>query len=62
MPENRYYTVTQEREVKISASSPSEAVEIATKVFRGESPDSITTPGQIRSQIREKDIQAREDI
>lgn len=33
MPEIRYYTVTQEREIKISASDPVEAAALAKRVF-----------------------------
>lgn len=62
MPESGYYTVTQEREVRISASSPAEAVALADRVFNQEAIVSDQTPGRILSNVRELNIEARRDI
>lgn len=62
MPELRYYTVTQEREVKVSASSPIQAACIADDVFSGRVPeDDVSVKPNIVSPIREREIVARED-
>lgn len=62
MPEIRYYTVTQEREVKVAANSPADAVMIANKAFDGELTDSTQLPpGRVTTSVRERDISARED-
>lgn len=60
MPENRYYTVTQEREVKVQASTPLEAGEFAQHVFDGKPLDG-EIKGRIRSPIRDRDLNVRED-
>lgn len=60
MPENRYYTVTQEREVKVSATSPLEAAEFAQHVFDGK-PLEGEIQGRIRSAVRDRDLNVRED-
>lgn len=61
MPELRYYTVTQEREVKVSANSPIEAAQIADAAFKGViQKDDPSGPG-ITNPVRERDITVRED-
>jgi hypothetical protein len=63
MPEIRYYTATQEREVKIWASSPGEAAQIADAIFnddKTEEPDQDAL-SRIRSPIRERSLDVRED-
>lgn len=59
MPEIRYYTVTQEREVKVAANSPIDAINLAERIFsntkRPEDQINIITP------IRERAIDVRED-
>lgn len=62
MPELRYYTVTQEREVKVSANTPIEAAEIANVIFNGtiqEGDQSVAH--HIVSPVRERELVARED-
>ena len=61
MPEVRYYTVTQEREVKVWANSPIEAAEIADAAFNNKvEKDSVEAP-HVRSPVRERSIDVRED-
>lgn len=62
MPEIRYYTVTQEREVKVSASSPIEAAQIGDAAFSGriEEGDQSVAP-HILNPVRERSIDVRED-
>lgn len=62
MPEIRHFTVSQTREVKISASSPIEAAGLADKVFTGET--TTSTPGdttKVETPIRDRDLSVRED-
>lgn len=63
MPEIRNYTVTQERELKVSANSPIDAARIANAVFKGEDPAEVLEDifGHATSPIRNRDIVARED-
>jgi hypothetical protein len=59
MPKIRYYTVTQTREVKVSADSPTEATILADRLFRG-----IKKPEDqlhVQSAIVEIEISAREN-
>lgn len=59
MPEIHYYTVTQEREVKVSATNPTDAVVLAQRVFsKTKKPED-----QINVQMwpRETYISVRED-
>lgn len=58
MPEARYYTVTQEREVKIVANSPIEAAQIASSFLNDKTSD---IPAQILSPIKERELRVRED-
>lgn len=58
MPEIRYYTVTQEREVRVTANSPGEAAAFADAVFHQKPTD---LPATQRGPIRELDLVARED-
>ena len=59
MPEIRYYTVTQEREVKVSANSPIDAANLAQRIFS----DTKKPEDQINivQPIRERSIDVRED-
>lgn len=59
MPEIRYYTVTQEREVKVWANSPVDAAVIADGKFNGYTPSQIE--GAATTEIRTRDIVVRED-
>lgn len=61
MPEIKYYTVTQEREVKVSANSPADAVRVADAAFKGEDHDFRDIGGAVQTPIRDRDIHARED-
>lgn len=66
MPPIRYYTVTQEREVKLSASSALEAAQIATAAFNNpaylnEIQETDLPEGHITREIRERDLVVRED-
>lgn len=61
MPEIRYYTVTQEREVKVSASSPLEAAQIASAAFDDEIEDDDITKIHITKPVRIRDLEVRED-
>jgi hypothetical protein len=62
MPEIRYYTCTQEREVKVWAASPIEAAQFADAAFRNEiQPDDLSA-GHIRGPIRDRDLVVREDL
>ncbi len=60
MPNIRYYTVTQEREVKVTANNPTDAVIVADAVFRELDPPEDVW-GSASSAIRDRDIVARED-
>ncbi len=60
MSETRYYTVTQEREVKVWATNPTDAVLVAQEAFSNRQ-RSETVKGEVRSPVRERDISARED-
>lgn len=62
MPAIRYFTVTQEREIKISASSPIEAAQIADAAFKGniQEGDQSAAPHILR-EIRDRDLVVRED-
>jgi len=60
MPEIRYYTVTQEREVKVSANNVIDAARIADAVFNDEAlPADI--PAQLFKPARVRDLVIRED-
>lgn len=62
MPEIRYYTVTQEREVKVSATNVIEAAEYANYAFEGkvQEGDQSVSP-HVHSQVRTRDLTVRED-
>lgn len=52
MPMIRYYTVTQTQEVKVTANSLPDAVEIASAHFEGDTPKpdvygSVTSPAKV---------------
>lgn len=60
MPEIRYYTVIQERELKVCAPGPAEAASLANKVFR----DEAVTSGDginVLKPVREISLNVRED-
>lgn len=61
MPEIRYYTCTQEREVKVTASSPAEAAHLASAAFWGTISDEDISKVNILSPVRERDLVIRED-
>ena len=60
MPEIRYYTVTEEREVKVWANNPIHAARIGDAHFRGAKV--IAVPGATTTPIRVRDIVVREDF
>lgn len=62
MPEMRYYTVTQEREVKVWANSPVEAAQIGDAAFRGDIQSDDVTATHITRPVRDRDLVVREDI
>jgi hypothetical protein len=59
MPELRYYLVTQVREVKVSATNPTDASILATRVFNNEKlpEDQIN----VQQWPRETELTIRED-
>lgn len=70
MPEVRYYTVTQERQVKVTANSAVDAARIAEDAFENgqhKSEPSVASSGiegiwgNTRSFVRTVDIHVRED-
>lgn len=61
MPEIRYYSVTQEREVKVSAASPLAAAQIATAAFEGEIHDQDVAKVHVTQPVRDLGITVRED-
>ena len=61
MPEVRYYTVTQEREVKVWANKPFEAAQIADAAFKGEIQNGDLAETHITRPVRDRDLLIRED-
>ena len=61
MAETRYYTVTQEREVKVAADSAINAAQLATVVFEGGPPVDPESQAYTTTNVRIRDIVARED-
>lgn len=61
MPENRYFTVTQERSVKVSATDIFQAATLANMAFKDETIDSGSVLGWILGPVREIDLYVRED-
>lgn len=62
MGETRYYTVTEEREVKVAAESAIEASIIANDVFRDAAVISDSNNlGRVLTPVRVRDIVTRED-
>lgn len=67
MPPFRYYTVTQEREIKIAAGSAIDAGIIASACFDLYDDDEVLnvksgyTPGHALSTVRNRDLLIRED-
>lgn len=66
MPEIRYYTVTQEREVRVSAPSAIEAANIASAVFDGKTSNDIPAiqdgSGSVTKPVRIRDLVIREEF
>lgn len=63
MPGIRYYTVREEREVKIAAADPQTAIMLASKVFDSNSSTGVSDEtGRVTSDLRTISIDAREDI
>lgn len=60
MPTTRYFTVTQERTIKVAAPSPISAAIIATEAFQNEK-RVVTEEGRTTSPILETSVSARED-
>lgn len=61
MPEMRYYTVRQEREVRVTATSAINAARIADAAFEGDGDVPIAL-GRALTEVRVRDIDVREDI
>ena len=61
MPEIRYYTVTQEREVKVSANSPLEASQLGQAAFDGEIVEGDLAKLHIIRPVRQRSLDVRED-
>lgn len=61
MPETRYYTVRQEREVKVWANSPVDAAVVADAAFSGGERTNPNASGEATSPVRERDLEVRED-
>lgn len=63
MPVVRTYIVTQERQVKVSAENPADAVEIASALFQGFDPEKYDyEPSRVVSEIQNMAISARREI
>lgn len=63
VPGIRYYTVREEREVKIAAADPQTAIILASKVFDSNSSTGVSDEtGRVTSDLRTVSIDAREDI
>lgn len=63
MPEIRYYTVTQEREVKISAENVVDAAIMADAIFSDKVTlsDDIVSKCRVMAPVRIRDLVVRED-
>lgn len=64
MPINRYYTVTQEREVKVAANSIIDAGRIADAKFENNTQFFYDgeVVGEVRSAVRVLDLRISEDL
>lgn len=64
MPEIRYYTVEQTRTLKVTASSPGDAADIAREVFRTEEDinKELRKDPRIHKPIRIIALDIREDL
>lgn len=60
MPQIRYYTVTQERQVKVRAHTILDAAYIATSAFNDKAIP-VDIEGSISEPIRELDLVVREE-
>lgn len=61
MSETRYFTVTEERQVKVAAKDALEACVVADAAFRGEIRESDITNVNILTEVKGVSISARED-
>jgi len=60
MPAIRYFTVEQTREVRVSASTPTEAALLADRVFSGTKEDKDRL--NVRSKVMETNLTVREEM
>jgi hypothetical protein len=62
MPEIRYYTVTQTREIRVSATSPINAGLLAERLFASSSKRlKVADKVNVLSPVRERSLEVRED-
>lgn len=61
MSDVKYYTVTQEREVKVAATEAIQAAIIGDYAFKGGGVDPEVVDGTILTAVRVRDIIVRED-
>lgn len=61
MPEVRYFTVSQTREVKVTAKDPLEAVTIGDAALNGEINEGDLAGGHIVKPVKVRSIDATED-
>jgi hypothetical protein len=61
MPENRYFTVREAREVRVSASNMIDAMKVAQAAFRGEDHDFRDIGGMVRDPVRDVQLDIKED-
>jgi hypothetical protein len=59
VPEIRHFIVTQIREVKVWANDPVGAAEVADAAFNDR--PGLSTPGEVRSEVREIGLTVTED-
>lgn len=62
MPETRYWTVTQEREVQVTGNTPADAIRVAQAAFNDEDHDFRDIGGMVRSKVKETAMDAREGL
>jgi len=61
MPEVRYFTVTQEREVKVSADHPLAAAQLGQAAFDGQIDDEDLARLHVTKPVRQRSLEVRED-
>lgn len=61
MTEIRYFTVTEERQVKVAAKDALAACAVADAAFRGEIRESDITNTSVLTEVKGISISARED-